>query len=1685
LLLLLHTLTGIFTDAVEWVLVVTTPEEVQLCALAFESSTALEGLGTPDRNGGTRSLRLIPTRFIIPTDSVPMLSVSGTDDGRIFLGGHDGCLYEMAYDSPTMNSKLGGRHRGSIAAIDDEDIDYLGSQAHLYYGTEEGGMAGLLLSGTKRVLSSVMFGPMAETEPQRPRKCRKLNHTSTGVSGFISSFVPGVILNWFSSSVKAGPIVSLSMDGERSTLYALTSMGHIHAFDLSSTAPSTSVSRSSAGASPPRLACTVDAPASARRYLDYVARGKTYPPGTSQSSNIANISFPGGGIGAQNGVGGMNGARAILKIADAELQQQQRMDQSRRKVGGEKSGAPEVTGMLHPISISVVRRSESKSLSLMAITGGGLRYYLTTLPLSTSSVVGGPTNLRPGKRFTLCHVRAPPPCSATQNGDITIESVSGGVAMTMMNGSANPMAASSSSIAPGIHLSQRAGTRIVAEQGFAGQGTTLLALDASRSDPNVPLTGDAIVAMVPDYSQPRSTLPTNGQIQPGQTNSNPKRAGITEVVSLPMVESSTSGDNPAILPGGRVWDIAAASPYDSNGSDPDACLARLFFHSATPTNTELSVGLVPAYFPPSKNRRSGGSKQATGAHSSLEVANASSKTQAASGITESAFAVIYRLLLGQQPPRQLEGTSQAASGTTAPAFAVIYRVLMGQQPPRQLEGTRNSVAASSIDKDLTYNISKRKGCAGTGFTVHPESQRLGSSRSYSTNSYNRPSSGNQRTRNRPTLVAKSSRLSLWLLSPQVAPLSQMVYHHLSVNTASPNKLLALNSGGMHCFDSKSILDSLSAVLMKSTSSNMGKDQNIRSFFESYGFSDGCAMCLSLAVFSGSDSLRRRATQAALSFAHVPSMVLPSPDNPSAGIVGFDGGALASGHVFRPSHLYNGLVALVSRLLRPIWYKPAVVVTEGRTLYRRRQYGGGKRILPARVELLLDDETLEAIRQPLTMLQAILKDVFAPAVDSVPGGKKKQDRDSANGDAMEVDGSGSSQSNGDQHLITRAMQYQARALPRTQAAGRPVTDQKDLEAKARMTEERNLHALYRLVSRTSQLLTLMSQLHRAQANPALPEVEWGLLHGLTYCHLVTERGGQDRMETLLTNLVSAGEETVGGHLDATGASISAVEADNLSALLSKSCYLFFSAGSRLTYQGFRAASSALLYNPGTPQRVALANRASAYFRAAARHWYNPSSVTGRLLRIDVDASRGGTAATTEKEYETAAKRALDYGSPLARAVAFLMDLHCVGAAVDVCMISASNFGGVRPRYSDEAANEIELIGDNDGYADGVLPWERGLYHRPLNEPVAVASQSGTPGSNSVVSGIEVTNADALRTCYSVLFYHLTELLNAARQFVDAPALAEEMVSVCSSSTDVRFLRNLYEHLLTSGHVEFLLRIESPTLENWIAHEKKDTFLLAQYYTLHNLDWLSGQVMWKRATTVEEKVPLSERIDCLTRASNAYQCAQTKVTTTSSAGSLIGGIVQTGTPHVRQPPVEEINRLKTQADEQLDIASLQSRLLASILASDSLVSEVDASKLDALKTSLVPVSDMYNEYAGPLALYDICLLILRTCHENDTDNIVKLWKSILCDYIIPCRVGDPSAQTFLAELKRGSMLEEEDIVLDGSAGSSFANLPLFEDGGWIPKLKDRVLELGKDLYGQGADYTFPLDLIVRTLEGKSAK
>lgn len=246
------------------------------------------------------------------------------------------------------------------------------------------------------------------------------------------------------------------------------------------------------------------------------------------------------------------------------------------------------------------------------------------------------------------------------------------------------------------------------------------------------------------------------------------------------------------------------------------------------------------------------------------------------------------------------------------------------------------------------------------------------------------------------------------------------------------------------------------------------------------------------------------------------------------------------------------------------------------------------------------------------------------------------------------------------------------------------------------------------------------------------------------------------------------------------------------------------------------------------------------------------------------------------------------------------------------------------------------------------------------------------------------------------------------------------------------------------------------------------------------------MWKKAKDAdgEKKTFLDQRIECLTRASNSYASALQGNNSGSNMRRLIeggssglGGGANQGALQEQPVTAETLQTRIAQIQEQLDVATIQKRVLTTITQSQD--SNLGSAKMDALQFSIVNVSDLYNEYACPLNLFDVCLIILETCRHREVDTISMLWKSIICEEILPCQTGSESVVEFLTMLKQGSMLEDETIAFGDGAGAN--DMQKFENGEWIPRLRNRIAALGKELFGKGADYTFPLDLIVGDLEG----
>ncbi|KAM9820794.1 nuclear pore complex protein Nup155 [Neosynchiropus ocellatus] len=83
---------GILQPHIEYLLVLATSVDVVVLGLSLPSSQG----GLNDSMAG--GLQLLPEPlFSIPTDNTFILSITSTEQGRIFMAGKDGCLYEIAY----------------------------------------------------------------------------------------------------------------------------------------------------------------------------------------------------------------------------------------------------------------------------------------------------------------------------------------------------------------------------------------------------------------------------------------------------------------------------------------------------------------------------------------------------------------------------------------------------------------------------------------------------------------------------------------------------------------------------------------------------------------------------------------------------------------------------------------------------------------------------------------------------------------------------------------------------------------------------------------------------------------------------------------------------------------------------------------------------------------------------------------------------------------------------------------------------------------------------------------------------------------------------------------------------------------------------------------------------------------------------------------------------------------------------------------------------------------------------------------------------------------------------------------------------------------------------------------------------------------------------------------------------
>lgn len=90
---------GVFIEDVKYLLILTTPIEIVVLGVTFGDTA--QSVTSPSVRASNRpsynEMQLMNKPIFIVNTDVAITTVVGTKDQRIFLGGRDGCLYEIFY----------------------------------------------------------------------------------------------------------------------------------------------------------------------------------------------------------------------------------------------------------------------------------------------------------------------------------------------------------------------------------------------------------------------------------------------------------------------------------------------------------------------------------------------------------------------------------------------------------------------------------------------------------------------------------------------------------------------------------------------------------------------------------------------------------------------------------------------------------------------------------------------------------------------------------------------------------------------------------------------------------------------------------------------------------------------------------------------------------------------------------------------------------------------------------------------------------------------------------------------------------------------------------------------------------------------------------------------------------------------------------------------------------------------------------------------------------------------------------------------------------------------------------------------------------------------------------------------------------------------------------------------------
>ncbi|SCU97898.1 LADA_0H09142g1_1 [Lachancea dasiensis] len=237
------------------------------------------------------------------------------------------------------------------------------------------------------------------------------------------------------------------------------------------------------------------------------------------------------------------------------------------------------------------------------------------------------------------------------------------------------------------------------------------------------------------------------------------------------------------------------------------------------------------------------------------------------------------------------------------------------------------------------------------------------------------------------------------------------------------------------------------------------------------------------------------------------------------------------------------------------------------------------------------------------------------------------------------------------------------------------------------------------------------------------------------------------------------------------------------------------------------------------------------------------------------------------------------------------------------------------------------------------------------------------------------------------------LGAMGNVEELSRLREESYTAALKYNDKLFHYQLYDWLVSQNSEDKLLQLETDFILMYLQEKAQGSLkisnLLWVFQSKKSQFYSAAQILYSLVIS-DFKIPLSQRIEYLSR-----------------ANGFCNGVCA---PNDRQRMIH----LAGMIQEIFDVASVQDDIL-SLLKKDLRVNaETKDGLLKQLDGKILPISDLFNDFADPLEYNEVCLTIFRISEFRNNEEIISKWTELF--------------ESLKSELKKNGDMEESNNFIN---------------------------------------------------------